>query len=489
MPKEQLEQSLQQKLQQRINPQHVALGRVLEMTAPEFEEEVRRELDENPALEALEPQYATPSGGDDGFDESAEQLQRADYADEDDIPAARWASNRSADDPRYDAAALAADDEEDLPDTLMRRLRSESELTDRQLLIAEYIIGNLDANGYLTRPLSAIAGDMAVAEGINVSDDQMRLVFAAVRALDPAGIGAVDLRDCLLLQLDRREKDVTVLTASEILRNYFDLFSKRHYERLLSELDISREDLGRALELIKTLNPKPGASLGGGRGSDRTRHITPDFVLDYDEDSGRFVLSLGGNIPELAIEESFRPDPDARRAEAESSGKAGSRRKEAFEYIRLRRESAADFIALASMRASTLMSIGRAIAGIQRRFFVSGDMADLRPMILKDVAERAGVDISAVSRAVSGKYILTPHGMYAMKSLFNERPNSDSEASTPAILKALGEIIDGEDKADPLSDRELTARLAARGFDIARRTVAKYRERLGQPVARLRKQL
>lgn len=484
MAKERLEQTQQLKLQQRINPQHVALGRVLEMSAPEFEEEVRRELDDNPALEAVD-RSTSPEADD--FGESAEQLQRADYGSDDEVPFYRAeARNRSADDPRYDAASFAADDEEDMLGTLMERLRSETDLDSRQLLIAEYIIGNLDPNGYLTRPLPAIAGDMGVSEGFMPEDGEMRTVFEAVRGLDPAGIGAVDLRDCLLLQLDRKEADTTVITAREILRHYFDIFSRRHFDRLQNELGISRENLGDALDLIRTLNPKPGAVLGGGRGSDRTRHISPDFVLDYDEVSDRFSLSLAGNVPELAIEESFRADG---RPDASSNPEVQRRRREADEYVRRRRDSAAAFIALATMRSNTLMAIGRAIVDIQHRFFVTGDPADIRPMILKDVAERTGLDISAVSRAVSGKYIFTPHGMYALKSLFNERHGDDDDVSTPAILKALGELIDGEDKNDPLSDRELTEGLAARGFDIARRTVAKYRERLGHPVARLRKQL
>ncbi len=484
MAKERLEQTQQQKLQQRINPQHVALGRVLEMTTPEFEEEVRRELDDNPALQAVDTDAADTA---DDFSESAEQLQRADYASDDDVPFYRTeARNYSPDDVHYDIAALAADEDDDMMQTLMSRLRSEENLDARGLLIAENIIGNLDPNGYLTRPLSAIAGDMGVSEGFMPSDSEMKQVFDAVRALDPAGIGAVDLRDCLLLQLERRPTDATVVTAKEILKQYFDIFSKRHFERLQAELGISRENLSDALDLIRTLNPKPGASLGGGRSTDRMRHISPDFVIDYDEDSDRFTLSLAGNIPELAIEESFRA---AQPHERVNNLELQRRSREADEYIRRKRDSAASFIALASMRANTLMAIGRAIVDIQHSFFASGDSADIRPMILKDVAQRTGLDVSAVSRAVSGKYILTPYGVFALKSLFNERPNSDNDASTPAIMKALEQIIGAEDKTNPLSDRELTEMLSARGFDIARRTVAKYRERLGLPVARLRKQM
>lgn len=480
MHKERLEQTQQLRLQQRISPQQVALGRVLEMSAPEFEEEVRRELNDNPALEEVRHDSAEPDGS---FSESAEDLQRADYADDDDVPFYSLnARNRSADDPHFDFAALAADDSEDMMDMLMTRLKTEHELSPEQLLMAEYIIGNIDSNGYLTRPLASIAADMAMAEDREPSLPQLRTIFETVRSLDPPGIGAVDLRDCLLLQLQRRTPDATVLTAQEIICHHFDIFSKRHFERLQAELGISRENLADALRLILTLNPRPGAALGGGVSADRTGHITPDFLLDYDEETGRFTLSLGGRIPELAIEESFRTDiPDTKNS--------GEQRRADAEYIRRRRDAATAFISIANMRAASLTAIAKAITSIQRTFFVSGDQADLKPMILKDVAEITGLDISAVSRAVSGKYIQTPHGIYALKSLFNERPSADSDASTPEILKNLGELIDSEDKRNPLSDRELTSALAKRGYDIARRTVAKYRERLGHPPARLRKQL
>lgn len=481
MHSERLEQTQQLKLQQRINPQQVALGRMLEMSTPEFEDEVRRELDENPALQAIERDQTDQPD----FAESADDLQRADYATDDDIPFYRSdIRNYSPDDAVYDAAAMAADDSEDMLQTLMAHLKNEHNLSPEQMLIAEYIIGNFDSNGYLTRPLAAIVGDITLTEGSEPSLAQVKEVFDTVRTLDPAGIGAIDLRDCLLLQLLRRQPDAAVLTALEIVRHYFDLFSKRHFERLQSELGISRADLSEAINLILSLNPRPGAALGGGASADRSRHITPDFLLDYDEEADRFTISLGGDIPDLAVEESFRID----HADG-LKGSAPSARRDAADYIRRRREAANNFIALAHQRSATLTAIARAIASIQRDFFISGDQADLKPMILKDVAERTGLDISSVSRAVSGKYIQTPHGIYALKSLFNERPNADSDASTPAILKNLGEIIDAEDKRNPLSDRELTDALAKSGFDIARRTVAKYRERLGHPVARLRKEL
>lgn len=324
-PSEHLSQELQQRLQQRLNPQSVALGRVLEMSVPEFEEKVRRELDENPALEAVD---TTSESHDTDFGESAEQLQLADYSDPDDAPAyLRNPNNHSADDPIFDAASVAADDSQSQSELLLRHLADESELDETDMRIAAHIIGNLDSNGYLTRPLAAIADDIAISEGIDIDMGHIRTVFNAVRSLDPAGIGAVDLRDCLLLQLDRMEPTVESLTAREIIDRYFDLFSKMHYERIQAALGISREALGNALALIKTLNPKPASGLESTRGVDRTQHVIPDFILDYDTVTDNFTLSLTGNVPELAIESTFSE-------EASIGLPHGDRRREALAFIK-----------------------------------------------------------------------------------------------------------------------------------------------------------
>lgn len=470
-----LEQQLA--LQQRLNPQNVALGRVLGMSVPEFEDEVRRELDENPALEAVEHQ--TDAQHDD-FDESAEQLQRADYADEDDTPAF-FAGNRSVNDIHTEVASYTADENESIGEILMRRLASEHDLDDDDMRIAEHIIGNLDDNGYLTRPLRDITDDIAISEGIYVDDSDVRRVFDTIRTLDPAGIGAVDLRDCLLLQLKRLPQTVESVTAKEIVAHHFDLFSKRHFDRLQAQLDIPRQGLADAIALIQSLNPKPASALEGLRTFDRAQPVEPDFVLDYDDRTDTFTVSLQGNIPELAIESSFKVDnlPDD----------ASPRRKQAYTFIKDKRNSAAAFIKLVNMRAQTLMSIAKAIVKLQHDFFAGGDKADIRPMVLRDVAALTGLDISVISRATSGKYILTHTGMYPLKMLFNERPDADTDISSHQILKTLSDLMAGEDKHAPLSDQALTEALQAKGYDIARRTVAKYRERLGLPVARLRKEL
>ena len=479
---EHLSQELNLKLQQRLNPQSVALGRVLEMSVPEFEDEVRRELDENPALDTVDSNDIRESSD---FNESSEQLQLADYADPDDAPAyLRKAWNSSVNDEYYDAAALAPDEGSDMGEILLRHLADEKELSDSDMTIAAHIIGNLDSNGYLTRNLADIADDIAINDGFYVELSDIRRVFEEVRALEPAGIGAVDLRDCLLLQLARMRPTVQSITAREIIDKYFDLFSKLHYDRIQAALGIDKEALADAIDLIRTLNPKPASALETGRGGERMEHIVPDFVLDYDVSSDTFTVSLAGNIPELAVETSFRA-ADVPLKDVEKN----DRRSEALAFIKRKRDDATAFIRLVEMRRHTMLGIARAIVAIQHNFFVSGDKSEIKPMILKDISAATGLDLSVISRATAGKYILTPHGVYPLKLFFNERPDAESDVSAHMILKVLSDAIAGEDKKSPLSDRELTALLASKGYDIARRTVAKYRERLGLPVARLRKTL
>lgn len=476
--KENLRQEQQQRLQQRLNPQNVVLGRLLEMSAPEFEDEVRRELDDNPALEAIETADTLPD--DNSFGETAEELQLADYG-RDDIPSYRLeARNFSPDDRVVDAASITADDSDSAFDILTSRLTREGNLSPEQTTIGRYIIGNLDSNGYLQRSLSAICDDIAIAEGFVASPGQMREAFEAVRALDPAGIGAVDLRDCLLLQLDRMEPSPTVEDARTIVADYFDLFSKMHYDRLQAQTHIPRERMAEAIDLIRTLNPKPASSLESATTADRARHISPDFILDYDHGTDTFTVSLADRTPELAIEQTFSAGSD-------DEATNDRRRADALAFIRRKRDEANTFIRMTRARSETLLAIVRAIVEIQRDFFISGDKTDIRPMILKDIEARTGLDLSVISRATASKYILTPHGIYPIKLLFNERPSADSDASSLQILEALRNIIDREDKRSPMSDEALTSALEEAGFKLARRTVTKYRERLGLPVARLRK--
>ncbi len=471
---ESLRQVQQQALQQRLNIQNVALGRLLEMNMVQFEDEVRRELDDNPALELKNSETDKET---DNFNETPEQLQLADYADTDDIPYYKLeALNHEAGGTAFDPASVMPDDSDSVLDILLRRLSNETELQPDELNVARYIIGNLDSNGYLTRSLEDIADDMAVNEGIEVSRNMLIKAFEAVRALEPAGIGAIDLRDCLLLQLERLEHIPEVLTAILIIKDNFELFAKKHYDRLGNAVGASASDLEKALRLIQSLNPKPAASLAGT--PDSSPHIIPDFILDYDATTELFTVSLSGRQPDLGIEDSFS-------ATHQAGGRGSS---DADAFIKKKRDEATSFIKLAAMRGATLLAIAKTIVSKQSAFFASGDPAEIRPMILKDISAVTGLDISIISRAVAGKYILTPHGVYPLKYLFNERSSASSDTSSLEILEAIKKLINSEDKSSPLTDQELTEKLQASGYDIARRTVAKYRERLGYPVGRLRKQ-
>ena len=480
--KESLSQSLEQRLQLRLSPMQMRLVRMLEMTEPEIEEEVRREVDDNPALEVVD----TPAAGEEpaeAYGESAEQMQLADYRDEDDIPPYRLeANNRSADDVRFEPVAVAAG--ESLMESLMSQL-SETDLTQRQLAIARYIVGNIDDNGYMTRTLPQIDDDLAIDAGIEVDMAEIKDIFARIRSLDPAGVGAYDLRDCLSLQLRRMPDSVAVRTAREIVDNYFDVFSLRHFDRLASLLGISRESLREADEVIRSLDPKPASRFGESDADDRARHIVPDFYIEVDRND-RITVSMSGNMPELAIERSF--DVDDERSVADT-GETSMRKREALSFISSKRRDASDFIELLRLRRVTLMKVMEAIARWQREFFLSEDESRLRPMVLKDIAGAIGMDISVVSRATAGKYVATQGGVYPLKFFFNERVSEDEDASSREILSALRVLIQEEAPSSPLSDDALTARLTEMGYSIARRTVAKYRERLGIPVARLRKKL
>ncbi|MBD5267307.1 MAG: RNA polymerase factor sigma-54 [Bacteroides sp.] len=467
-----LKLSIEQKLQQRLSPLQVRFGKMLEMSGPEVEDEVQRALDDNPALEAVDH---SDDSGEEPFNETASEIQDADYRDEDDIPFYRHDTRQNS---HYDnpLETMTADTSETLYDVLSEQLAG-FDLSERQKLIARYIIGNLDDNGYLTRSASSMGYDIEEHTGEHIAVDDIKSVIDIVRSLEPAGIAAVDLRDCLLLQLHRRKSGKTVDRAIEIVTHYFDYFSRKHYDRLAAAIGVSEAELKDAVELITSLNPKPAASLAGDVAEDRTRHIVPDFTVEVDD--GTVTLTLVNNIPELQIERSF--SEEEARLDGDNAAEL---------FIRQKRDEAADFIKVLKMRQETLYNVMRAIVSIQRDFFVNSDDEMLiRPMILKDIAKITGYDLSVISRAAAGKYVATSYGIYPLKHFFNEKPKDDEDASSHEIVAALKEIISSEDKKKPLSDEAITARITDMGYDIARRTVAKYREKLGIPVARLRKEI
>ncbi len=475
-----LEQMQQQQLRQRLNPRQVRFGRVLEMSEPEFEEEVRRVLDENPALEEVQHSDVAQPERDseaDDFNETAEQLQNADYRDPDDIPSYRLnVANRSADDSYYEPIAIEEGASGIL--SLVEQL-ADFDIDDLTREIATYIIGNIDSNGYLTRTTEDIAYDIAMGAGIDVSTGDVESALSIVRNLDPAGICAIDLRDCLLLQLERMEQTPEVANATTIIRDRFNLFSKKHFEQIMTAERLSESDFRAALRVITSLNPKPGSLLETVNSSDRLHHISPDFNIDVSPE-GEVTVALAGRIPELNVEESFCIDDEVRPR--------GRREADTLAFIRSRRDDALDFIAMARMRSATLMAVMEAIVRLQPEFFRSFDRAQLRPMVLRDVRELTGLDLSVISRATASKYAMTPFGMFALKSFFSESIHDDDDTSVHAVREAIRKIIDNEDKKKPLSDDAICKQLKSGGFDVARRTVAKYREGMNFPVARLRRE-
>lgn len=474
---ESLNLSLVQRQQTTLAPIQLQFVRMLEMSGAEAEDEVRRALDDNPALEATDE--TTDLSAENDFEESAEQLQLADYRSEEDVPSYRLeADNRSADDERRDFVAVAPG--ESLYEHLMGQLSEDPAVSPRQMEIARQIVGNIDDNGYLERTVKAIVDDLAIRDSIDVSESEVKAVWEMVRTLEPAGVGAVDLRDSLLLQLRRRELTPAVALATEVVRDYFDLFSLMHFDRIASLTGSGKQQLREAVDVIRTLNPKPGALISGDD-DERTRHISPDFLVEADGDI--LTLTSLSRIPHLQIEQSFAAGAEvAQRNPSAAREAAGA-------FIRQKRDEAATFIKVVEMRQQTLFRVMSAIMQWQRDFFMTDDRSRLRPMVLKDISAVTGDDLSVISRATTGKYVATHQGVYSLKSLFSERRKDGGDISADAVLDRIRTIIENEDKNHPLSDAAITESLRLQGMDIARRTVAKYREKLGLPVGRLRRKL
>lgn len=488
--RESLEQNIEQRLQQSLSPQQILFARTLEMPGPEFEEEVRRTLDDNPALEpaddtgtfSADPE-AVGSTDESSFSETAEQMQMADYASDEDVPFYRLnISNSSPDDPSFEP--IVDNGAPSLADQLISQL-AELDLSEADMAVGRYIIGNIDDNGYLTRSPSEMSDDLAFGLGIDIDLPTIERLVGIIRTFDPAGVGAEDLRQSLILQLERRAGSTEVDDAKKILTNHYNLFTHKHFDRIAAAAGISDERARLAIDLIRSLNPKPGSVFDSS--DERTRQIVPDFEVEPDESGSRLILSMPGGNPHLRVASSFDIDDitiERRRNEAQRQVD-----RDAYMFIRRKRDEAIDFIRAITMRHETLWRVMTAIMRLQKKFFLTGDPSALRPMILKDVADLTGYNLSVISRATSGKYVATPSGIYPLKFFFNERPKDSVDASSHAILETLKSLMDSENKHKPLSDESLSARLKEQGFDIARRTVTKYRERLGYPVARLRREI
>ena len=478
-----LRQQLAQKLEQRLSPQQIQLMKLLQVPTMELEQRIKQEIEENPALEEggedQEDEFDNQEEFDD--DDDQEEFDLSDYLDDDVADYKTQANNHSKDE---EERVIPLSGEQSFQEKLTEQLNL-LDLDDRQFIIADIIIGNLDESGYLNRDLEAIVDDIAFSMNLSVTEDEVLEILSLVQELDPAGVGARNLQECLLLQLRRKQDgDIVRFTALKILEDFFEEFTKKHYERIAKKLEIEENDLKEALDEILKLNPKPG---GASRESAKNyQQIIPDFMLF--ESDGRIELSLNGrNAPELKVSKDYETML-RKYAEGAKTSKAD---KDALTFVRQKLDSAKWFIDAIKQRQQTLLLTMNAIMNYQKPYFLSGDETKLRPMILKDIADIVGLDISTVSRVANSKYVQTNFGIYPLKYFFSESLSTDSgeEVSTREVKKILSDAIENEDKKNPLTDEKLMDLLNEKGYNIARRTVAKYREQLNLPVARMRKTL
>jgi RNA polymerase sigma-54 factor len=484
-----LKQRLQQKLLQKLSPQQIQMIKLLEVPAIQMEQRIKKELEENPALEegADEEEIRTEEQEEDQIEEKdkdQEEFTLDDYIDDDDIPEYRLqAKNYSKDDDKRMEIPFSAGSSfhEYLESQLILR-----DLSEKQKTLGEHILGNIDEDGYLRRELSNIVDDLAFKQNVTTTEEELDEVLAIIQDLEPAGVGARTLRECLLLQIVKRDQSASEVELSyKILDQYFEEFSKRHYDKIVSRLNITEEELKSAIAEILKLSPKPGSAFGDSY-SKSAQQIIPDFILELSEDG--FDLHLNSrNLPEL------RPSKSYNEMLHTYSREKGNKKemKEAVQFVKQKIDSAKWFIDAIKQRQNTLLLTMNAILKYQEEYFIDGDETKLKPMILKDVAEMTGLDISTVSRVANSKYIQTHFGIFPLKFFFSEglRTDSGEEVSTREIKRILQDCIDNEKKRRPLTDEKLTDILQEKGYQIARRTVAKYREQLNIPVARLRKEI
>ena len=463
-------------LQQKLSPQQIQMIKLLELPAVQLEQRIKQEIEDNIVLEEEERSSED--------DEQPQQISVDEYLHDDDTPSYKSRINNFSKDDKQRPVYLT--EGRSLQEYLIEQLRYRN-LPERDMRLAVYLVGSIDEDGYLRRDLESVADDIAFTVGVETTAGELERLLNVIHELEPAGIGARDLRECLLLQMAQMPINTRPRRlARKILTNYFDEFVKKHYEKLMARLQISEDDFREAIAEIRHLSPKPGNLYAEG-GTDTTPYIIPDFILDYQD--GRFTLSLNSyNVPEVRVNRRYM---EMIREMVGSDGRVREKDKEAIQFVKNKIDSAKWFISAIKQRHDTLMRTMQTILDYQQEYFKDGDKSKLRPMILKDIADRTGLDVSTISRVVNSKYVQTQFGIILLKSLFSEAMQTDSgeEVSSYEIKNILQECIDEEDKRRPLTDETLMDILNSKGYRIARRTVAKYREMLGIPVARLRKQI
>ena len=501
-------QTQAQKLQQlqRLSAQQMLQVKLLEMPLTELEDSINAELDDNPALESENPDDMLnenvandDSPADDEYDnsndEDAYEAESEKEARKDELDQALESIGKDDQMPDYNTDRYNNQDSADYEEMIygdttsfydkLKEQMDMQPLSDKEKKVMEYLIGSLDDDGLLRKDLDSICDELAIYHNIDVTEKDIEHVLHILQTFDPAGVGGRSLQECLLLQVKRLPRGVLRKTMEEVFTDYFEEFTKKHWDKIKTGLELNDTQVETLQEEIRKLNPKPGASMGETEGRNM-QQITPDFIIDTNDD-GTITFSLNrGNIPQLTVSPSFTDMIDTYRKHKDKMSRSD---KEALLYAKEKVDKAQGFIEAIKQRRHTLIVTMKAIIDIQRQFFLDGDEADLKPMILKDVAERTGLDISTISRVSNVKYAQTKWGTFPLKFFFTDSYTTEDgeEMSTRKIKIALHDIIEKEDKKKPISDDALAKLLKEKGFPIARRTVAKYREQLGIPVARLRK--
>lgn len=478
-------------LQHQLSPQQILLMKLLQVPTMALEQRIKQEIEENPALDdSTEMDDESDDNTDDDFenemdDKDSDEFDLNDYIDDDEIPSYKLqANNYSRDDERKEIPYASG---RTFHDHLFSQLGLR-DLTEKQEVIAITIIGNLDESGYLQRDINAMVDDLAFTQNIVTTPNEILEVLRVIQELDPAGVGARNLKECLLIQLKRKqqeEPDLDLELSILIIERYFNEFTKKHYDKIIKKAKIDDEQLKTAIGEILKLNPKPGNSMGETLKTNQ--YISSDFIIRNND--GKLELTLNSrNAPELRLSRTYL---DMMNTYASDKNKKSSQQKEAMLFVKRKIDSAKWFIDAIRQRQNTLYTTMKAIMNYQSAYFLSGDETKLRPMILKDIAEIVNLDISTISRVANSKYVQTAYGTFLLKSFFSESMQTDSgeEVSTREIKKILQDCIEAESKIKPLTDEQLTFILKEKGYSIARRTVAKYREQLNIPVARLRKEL
>ena len=475
-----MKQFLKLKLSQKLSPQQIQLMKLIQLPTLDFEQKIQREIEENPALE--QGQNSSDENNDEGQDDysDSDDLNIDEYINYDDTPSYKLSSNNSGnqEDKNIPFASGIS-----FTQHLLTQLKPIS-LSEKKMKIAEFLVGSIDESGYIRLDTEEIIDDLAFTQNLIVSNDELEEVLKIVQEFDPPGVGALSLQNCLILQLKRKKRKVSIDLAIEIIENSFEQFSKKHFEKLMNKYSINEEQLKEVITIISKLNPKPGGSYSGG--GKPIEQVIPDFKISIE--NNELILELNyRNSPTLNISRDY--DEMLRGYKLEKN-KSKSQR-EAIQFIKQKLDSAKWFIDAVKQRQQTLFITMQAIMNYQKEYFISGDERKIKPMILKDIANEIEMDISTISRVANSKYVDTPYGTKLLKEFFSEsmKTTSGEEISTIEIKKILEKIISNENKRKPETDEKLVKLLNEKGYKIARRTVAKYREQLNIPVARLRKEI